>query len=67
MELVYVGPHDGVDVLPPDVDIPIVTAMRHVPVEVPEAIAAGLLLQPTNWQRSPKRAEKTGPTKPGKE
>lgn len=47
MQIVYVGPHDGVEVL--EIwDPPVVTP--NTPIDVPEDVANRLLQQPDNWQ-----------------
>lgn len=47
MQIVYVGPHDGVEVL--EIwDPPVVTP--NTPIDVPEDVANRLLQQPNNWQ-----------------
>lgn len=57
MEIVYVGPHDAVEVELGDGSF--VVCARHVPTLFDPEVARSLLQQPTNWQRAPKRAEKT--------
>jgi len=47
VELVYVGPHDGVELV---VDGQRVEVARGGTLTVPDADAPGLLAQPTNWQ-----------------
>lgn len=47
MQLIYVGPHDGVEVLEIP-DPPIV--QPNTPIDVPDDIANRLLQQTENWQ-----------------
>lgn len=56
MELIYHGPHDGVEI-----DMPgggYIVAAFGEPVDVPSDLANGLLMQPSNWRINPPRAEK---------
>jgi len=48
MRLVYVGPHDAVEIYPTGGEEPMVTAQRDGdPIEVPDEMAANLLEQGT--------------------